>query len=63
MNQIQKESLHEIARHICNYFGNCEKCPLRHNELDICYDDQNFNDNQFEEWLLNKIIPRKSQGT
>lgn len=49
MNQIQKESIHEIARHICNYFGNCEKCLLRHNELDICYDDQNFNENQFEE--------------
>ena len=59
-SQIQKDCIHTIALNICNYHGNkygdCHKCPLFWDyEEDICYDDQNFDLNKFEEWLLKRI--------
>lgn len=57
---IQRDYIHTIALNICNYhgykYGDCLKCPLYYEyEEDICYDDQNFDLNKFEEWLLKRI--------
>ncbi len=54
----QRDCIHTIALNICNYHLNddCQKCPLFCDyEEDICYDDQNFDLNKFEEWLLKRI--------
>lgn len=54
MDEDKKEYLTKIWSGLCNYFGDCNKCPLREDEA-LCYDDQFCDYDKFEKFLNERL--------
>lgn len=54
MDEDKKEYLTKIWSGLCNYFGDCNKCPLREDEA-LCYDDQFCDYDKFEKILNERL--------